>query len=181
MEAFTILLERHQRGEENLRDHLLSAIYGELRRLAAHYMSNEREGHTLQPTALVHEAWLKFTANDTSAKNKSHFMALAAGVMKEVLIDHARRRSAEKRGGGQAKVTLDESRALAVDGANELLELCDSLSKLRELDARQAQLIELRVFGGMGFDEAASALGISLATVKRDWLLARAWLVRELT
>ncbi len=178
---FTLLLERHQKGEANLRDQLLTAIYAELRRLAAHYMSSERPGHTLQPTAVVHEAWMRFAANEAVAKNKSHFMALAAEVMKDVLIDHARKHLAAKRGGVKSMVTFNDSMGFASGGPGEVLELCDSIEKLRELDARQAQLVELRVFGGLNFEEAAEALGVSLATVKRDWLLARAWLYRELT
>lgn len=178
---FTQLLERHQRGEGQVRDQLLGAIYGELRKLAAHYMANERGGHTLQPTAVVHEAWMRFAENAGTAKNKAHFMALAAGVMREVLIDHARKFSAAKRGGHKQMVTYIDSLSFADGGPNELLELCDSLDKLRELDTRQAKLVELRVFGGLSFEEAAEVLEISLATVKRDWLLARAWLYRELT
>ncbi len=178
-ENFTLLLERHQRGEENLRDQLLTAIYTELRRMAASYMSNERAGHTLQPTAVVHEAWMRFAGNDAMAKNKSHFMALAAGVMKDVLIDHARKNLAAKRGGQKNMVTYNDSMGFADGGPGEVIELCDSIEKLRRLDERQARLVELKVFGGLSFEESAEALGISLATVKRDWLLARAWLFRE--
>lgn len=181
-EEFTRLLERHQQGEAHLRDQLMGAIYTELRRLAAYYMSNERSGHTLQPTAVVHEAWMRFAVSETPAKNKAHFMALAAEVMKDVLIDHARKHQAAKRGGGQkSMVTFNDSMGFANGGPDQVLELCDCIEKLRQLDARQAQLVELRVFGGMSFEEAAEVIGISLATAKRDWLLARAWLYRELT
>ncbi len=160
----------------------MDSIYDELRRLAAHYMSKERSDHTLQPTALVNEAWMRFSASAKSAENKAHFMALAANVMKDVLIDHARKHKAAKRGGGEmCFVTFEDSVDLPDRGPNELLELCDSIEKLRELDGRQARLVELRVFGGLSFEEAAEVLEISLATVKRDWLLARAWLYRELT
>lgn len=124
---------------------------------------------------------MRFATNDAVAKNKSHFMALAAQVMKDVLIDHARKHRAAKRGGSKSMVTFDDSMGIASGGPDELLELCDSIEKLRELDARQAQLVELRVFGGLSFEEAAQAMDISLATAKRDWLLARAWLYRELT
>ena len=179
--SFTQLLERHQGGDPALQEPLLKLIYAELKRLAAHYLASERKDHTLQPTALVHEAWMRFSPNEFEAKNKNHFMALAAGVMKEVLIDHARKHSAAKRGGQKNMVTFNESMGFADGGAIELLELCETLEKLRQLDRRQAELVELRVFGGMNFEEAAAVLGISLATVKRDWLLARAWLYRELT
>jgi RNA polymerase sigma factor (TIGR02999 family) len=134
----------------------------------------------LQPTALVNEAWMRFAVAGASAQNKTHYMALAAKVMKDVLIDHARKKLADKRGGPKSMITLDESTAGAEEEAIELLELCDSLDKLKEIDERQARLVELRVFAGMGFEEAASVLDISLATAKRDWLLARAWLYREL-
>jgi RNA polymerase sigma factor (TIGR02999 family) len=158
----------------------IQSVYTELKRLAAHYLSQERSGHTLQPTALVNEAWMRFAVAGASAQNKTHYMALAAKVMKDVLIDHARKKLADKRGGPKSMITLDESTAGAEEEAIELLELCDSLDKLKEIDERQARLVELRVFAGMGFEEAASVLDISLATAKRDWLLARAWLYREL-
>jgi RNA polymerase sigma factor (TIGR02999 family) len=158
----------------------IQLVYSELKRLAAHYLSQERSGHTLQPTALVNEAWIRFAAAGSSAQNKTHYMALAAKVMKDVLIDHARKKLADKRGGQKSMITLDESTAGTEEESIELLELCDSLDKLKEIDERQARLVELRVFAGMGFEEAASVLDISLATAKRDWLLARAWLYREL-
>lgn len=180
-QQFTQLLERYKGGEKELRDQILAVTYIELKRLAAHYMSSERPGHTLQPTALVHEAWMRFAANETQAKNKAHFMALAAGVMKEVLIDHARKHVAAKRGGQKDMVTFEDSMRFASGGPDEIIELCDSIEKLRQLDERQAQLVELRVFGGMSFEEAAEVLEISLATAKRDWLVARAWLYRELS
>ena len=177
---FTLLLERHRNGEASARDQILSSIYLELKKLASRYMSNERSGHTLQPTALVNEAWMRFGATETGARNKAHFLALAAGVMKEVLIDHARKHRALKRGGENSLVALEDDMA-STAGTADLLELCDSLEKLRALDERQARLVELRVFAGLGLEETAEALGISLATAKRDWLLARAWLHRELT
>jgi RNA polymerase sigma-70 factor (ECF subfamily) len=177
---FTQLLERHQSGEKNLREPILTAIYAELRRLAGHYMAAERPGHTLQPTAIVHETWMRFASQEAVAKNKAHFMALAAGVMKEVLIDHARKKLSAKRGGNDGVISFDDSMGIADSGPAELLELCDTIEKLRALDKRHAELVELRVFGGLSFEEAAQELGVSLATVKRDWLLARAWLIREL-
>lgn len=178
---FTQLLERYQSGEKNLQDQLLTAVYSELRRLASRYMSNERSSHTLQPTALVHEAWLRFASGEAAAKNRSHFLALAAGVMKDVLIDHARRKLAAKRGGPKEMVSFDDSVDLQCEGPAEMIELADCIEKLKQLDERQGRLIEFRVFGGMSFEEAAEALDISLATAKRDWLIARAWLYRELT
>jgi RNA polymerase sigma-70 factor (ECF subfamily) len=178
---FTQLLERHRGGEKNLRESILTAVYAELRRLAAHYMRNERQGHTLQPTAIVHEAWMRFASQEAVAKNKAHFMALAAGVMKEVLIDHARKRLSAKRSGQDHMVTYAASLGLNDQGPEQVLELCDTIERLRALDERHAQLVELRVFGGLNFEEAAEEMGVSLATVKRDWLLARAWLIRELS
>jgi RNA polymerase sigma factor (TIGR02999 family) len=178
---FTRLLERHRNGESSAREQILGSIYSELRKLAARYMSNERSGHTLQPTALVNEAWMRFGASETGAQNKAHFLALAAGVMKEVLIDHARKHRALKRGGDKSIVALESDVAAPGRGSADLLELCDSLEKLKELDERQARLVELRVFGGLSLEETAEALNVSLATAKRDWILARAWLHRELT
>lgn len=181
---FTQLLERHRSGEKDLRETILNAVYAELRRLAAHYMNNERSGHTLQPTAIVHEAWMRFATQETMAKNKAHFMALAAGIMKEVLIDHARKKLAAKRGRGAAQdlmVSHIESMGLADQGPEQVLQLCDTIEKLRKIDERHARLVELRVFGGLSFEEAADELAVSLATVKRDWLLARAWLIREMS
>lgn len=177
---FTQLLIRHREGETSVRDQIVTAIYGELRRLAARYLAGERSQHTLQPTALVNEAWMRFADNGAAAQNRSHFIALAAGVMKEVLIDHARKKLAAKRGGGELLFDLEGAPEASTEGPEQVLELCDLLEKLRELDPRQARLVELKVFGGLGFEEVATELGVSLATVKRDWLLVRAWLVREL-
>jgi len=162
---------------------LLPLVYGELKRIAARQLRNERPGHTLCTTALVHEAWLELSQLDRIKwQNRNHYLALAAQAMRRVLIDHAVARKARKRGGGERIDTLPEDPLLMVDGrSEELLDLDDALQRLAALDARQARIVECRFFGGMNIEETAEALDLSPATVKRDWALARAWLNRELS
>lgn len=163
---------------------LLPVVYEELRGLAGRYLSGERPGHTLQPTALVHEAYLRLGEGGAGAwEGRTHFYAVAASAMKRVLIDHARKRNAAKRGGGQAlRITfvdgLREPLDVDVDG---ILELNQALAKLARLDARQAQIVELRFFGGLTVGDVADHLGVSKRTVEGDWTHARAWLRRELS
>jgi RNA polymerase sigma-70 factor, ECF subfamily len=161
---------------------LLPLVYGELKRIAARQLRNERPGHTLCTTALVHEAWLELSNLDRIAwQNRSHYLALAAQAMRRVLIDHAVAKRAQKRGGGQAPETLDGDPLVIVhDRAAELLDLDDALGRLSALDERQGRIVECRFFGGMSIEETAEALDVSPATVKREWALARAWLNREL-
>ena len=158
-------------------------VYDELRRLAASYMRRERPGQTLQPTALVNEAYLRL-AGDAKApwRNRTHFLAIAALSMRQILVERARRRHAAKRGGGVEKVTLDEARLPVSEPGHgiDVLALDRALDKLSALDPHQAKVVELRYFGGLTVEEAAEALEISPATVKRHWMLARAWLRREL-
>lgn len=162
---------------------LLPLVYGELKRIAARQLRNERPGHTLCTTALVHEAWLELSQLDRIKwQNRNHYLALAAQAMRRVLIDHAVARKARKRDGGERIDTLPEDPLLMVDGrSEELLDLDDALERLAALDARQARIVECRFFGGMNIEETAEALDLSPATVKRDWALARAWLNRELS
>ena len=164
-------------------DKLMPQVYGELRRLAASYLRHERPGQTLQPTALVHEAYLRL-AGDAKApwQNRTHFLAIAALSMRQILVEKARRRNAAKRGSGAQKVTLDEARLpLSAEARGlDVLELDRALDRLAALDPHQAKVVELRYFGGLTVEEAAEALDISPATVKRHWTLARAWLRREL-
>jgi RNA polymerase sigma factor (TIGR02999 family) len=175
----TQLLLDWSKGDQESLDKLLPVVYQELRRLAQHYLQQERPDHTLQATALVHEAYLKLV--DTTSvqwQNRAHFFAVAAQVMRHILVDAARQRCAQKRGGGQ-KLPLDE--AIEVpdepDDAN-LVALDEALNKLAEVDPRQSKIIELRYFGGLSVEETAEALGISPTTVKREWRVARAWLHR---
>ena len=171
-----------QRGPEL--DALLPVVYEELRRLAAAYLRRERPGQTLQPTALVHEAYLRLMKDRPDRwQNRAHFCAIAAHSMRQILIERARARGAQKRGGAQPRVTLDEAIVAAGGGDSpsvDLVALDDALQRLEALDPEQARLVELRFFGGLTIEETAEAMKISPATVKRHWTMARAWLAREL-
>jgi RNA polymerase sigma factor (TIGR02999 family) len=151
-------------------------IYAELRSLAAGYLRGERPGHTLQPTALVHEAFLRLGSLSGCAESPARFKALAARTMRNVLVDHARRRAAAKRGGERQRVTLDEGLAFLARGELDVLALHEALERFAALDERAARVVELRFFGGLTEPEAAEALGVSLRTVEGDWRMARAWL-----
>lgn len=156
-------------------------IYAELQRLARRQMSGERQGHTLQPTALVHEAYARLADNtNLSWQNQAHFIGLAAGVMRQVLVDHARRRSADKRGGDQQRVTLTEGLEPGDPETFDVLELNDALEKLAALHPDMARLVELRFFGGLNHQGLMDALGQPRRTVDRNWQFARVWLAREL-
>jgi RNA polymerase sigma factor (TIGR02999 family) len=171
-------------ADERPVDALLPVVYEELRRLAAAYLRRERPGQTLQPTALVHEAYLRLMKDRPDRwQNRAHFCAIAAHSMRQILIERARARGAQKRGGAQPRVTLDEA-IVAADGSDspsvDLVALDDALQRLEALDPQQARLVELRFFGGLTIEETAEAMKISPATVKRHWTVARAWLAREL-
>ena len=157
-------------------------LYAELRALAADFLSRERSNHTLQPTALVHEAWLRLSAQDGSRwTGKAHFFALAAQAMRRVLVDHARRKQADKRGGGREPITLATELTPASETSQvDVLVLDEALARLGVLDARQARLVELRFFAGLTLEEAAEALQVSPRTAATAWRMARAWLSREL-
>ncbi len=166
-------------------DRLMPEAYQELRRLAAAYLRRERPGQTLQPTALVHEAYLRLAKDKPGRwQNRAHFCAIAANAMRQILVERARARAAIKRGGGQPRVTLVESlEAGAADGRPapvDLLAVDQALERLAALDEQQARIVELRYFGGLSVEETAEALGISAATVKRDWSVARAFLAQQL-
>jgi RNA polymerase sigma factor (TIGR02999 family) len=171
-------------------DQLMPQVYDELRRLAGNYLRHERPGQTLQATALVHEAFLRLSKEKNQPwKNRTHFLAIAALSMRQILVQRARARNAEKRGGGAEKITLDEASAFAqgasadhtrTGAAVDVLALDTALEKLAALDPQQAKIVELRYFGGMTVEEVAEALDISAATVKRHWTVARAWLHKEL-
>lgn len=166
-------------------DRLLPAVYDELRRLAASYLGRERPGHTLQPTALVHEAYLRLVHHDrVSYEGRSHFFAVGARMMRRLLVDHARRKGSRKRGGDALRVTLDAELVRSVIGgaldAASFLALDDALHRLADLDERAARVVELRFFGGLTMKEVADHLGVSKRTAEGDWTHARAWLRREL-
>jgi len=175
----TQLFLRWRRGDPGAADALLPAVYEEMRRLAAANMRFERPGHTLQPTALVHEAYLRLVmAPDLTVQDRAHFMVLAARAMRRVLTDHARRRHAAKRGEDPVQVTLTDLAAVPKSVAADDLDA--ALESLAKMDERQAQVVELRFFGGLTVEEVAEVLGVSAGSVKRDWTHARAWLYREL-
>jgi RNA polymerase sigma-70 factor (ECF subfamily) len=157
----------------------ISILYDELKRIARIHLARERSNHTLQPTALVHEAYLRFQGHSQSFEDRERFLATASMIMRQVLIDHARGRGRQKRGGTQIRVTLDECAAQDVPNL-DLLILDQGLRELEAMDARQARIVEMRLFAGLTVEEIASVLDISPRTVKRDWMMARAWLQRRL-
>jgi RNA polymerase sigma-70 factor, ECF subfamily len=160
---------------------LLPIVYQELRRLAAGYLRRERAGYTLQPTALVHEAYLRLLKDKPGRwQNRAHFCAIAAHSMRQILIERARARDAKKRGGERQRVTLDEGLVAGGDRSIDLIALDQALERLAALDAEQARLVELRFFGGLTIEETAEAMNTSPATIKRHWTVACAWLAREL-
>ena len=172
----TALLRAWSAGDEGARDELLPLIYDELRRRAAAHIRRERREHTLQPTALVHEAYLRLVEQKVEWQNRSHFFGLASEMMRRILVDHARNRKTGKRAGGAIRVELDETVAISEERDIDLVLLDQALTDLSRLDPRHARIVELRFFGGLNVEETAAVLGISRATVKRDWSMARAWL-----
>ena len=162
-------------------DALAPQVYDELRRIAAAYMRRERPGQTLQATALVHEAYLRLAGAGTPWHDKRHFVGIAARSMRQILVERARARGAQKRWAGLDRVTLSDALAVASDQETMLPALDEALARLEKLDAEQARIVELRYFAGLSIEEAADALGMSPATLKRRWTLARAWLFRELS
>src|SRR5262249_7758923 len=181
MGDITALLSRWRDGDARALDELTPLVYDELHRLAAPYMRRERTDHTLQPTALVHEAFLRLTGvRQANFQNRIHFFGAAAHVMRRILVDHARQHRAAKRGHGDSALQLDEAMAVGIDLRFDLVSLDDALRRLTTIAERPARVVELRYFGGLSVEETATALGIAPATVKRDWAFARAWLHRAL-
>jgi RNA polymerase sigma factor (TIGR02999 family) len=178
----TLLLAKLNDGDSSAASKLMPLVYDQFRALAARHLRSERAGHTLQPTALVHEAYLKLIdQKQVNWQGRTHFFAVGAQAMRRILVDYARQRKRRKRGGGAARVTLDDAVALAPERDEEILALDEALKKLSELDARQGQVVEMRFFGGMSVKEVANVLGVSTRTVEGDWTMARAWLLRELS
>jgi len=176
----TLLLHAVQRGTDGAVEALVPLVYHELYDLAVHFMRGERDDHTLQPTALVHDAYLRLVQQQhVSWKCRAHFYGIASQAMRRILVDHARRRLSAKRDFGD-RVTLDHAVAESPNESVDLIALDEALSRLASLDERAARVVELRYFGGMNLDGTAEALGVSVATVKRDWTFARAFLRREL-
>jgi len=181
-EAVSDLLRSWGRGNAQAREDLLPLVYRELKRRAAAYLRHERRDHTLQPTALVHEAYLRLIGQERVAwQNRDHFFGIAAQMMRRILVDHARERQAAKRPGAGLRVALDDRIGATLPVECEVLLLDQALQQLTEVDARQALIVELRYFGGMSEHEVARVLSLSRATVTREWQTARAWLYRRMT
>ena len=177
----TELLVRWRKGDDSALDALLPLVYDELRRLARHHLASERSDHTLQSTALVHEAYLRLVdQSPLRIENRAQFFGIAARLMRQILVDHARARQASKRDGG-CRVTLDESASRPPKQDLDLVALDDALNELTRLDAQQARIVELRFFAGLSIEDTSQVLDISPATVKRSWTTARLWLRRELS
>ena len=177
----TALLHRWSQGDPLAFQELLPIVYNELRRLASHYLQNERSGHTLQSTALVHEAYLRLIGGDqVEWHGRSHFFAVAAQSMRRILVDHARRHKAGKRGSGGAKAPLDEALTVPVQASLDVEALDESLHNLAAFDSRKSKVVELRFFGGLSTNEISEVLGITPAAVRNDWVVAKAWLFRDL-
>ena len=175
--AVTRLLLAFTGGDRNALDEMVPLVYDELHRLAEHYLGAEREDHTLQPTALVHEAYMRLiNQRAVDWRNRAQFMGVAAGIMRRILINHARDRVAGKRGGHREQISLSMAEAPATSPGLELTDLDDALQRLQTMDARKARVVELKFFGGLTMDEIAEVVGISRATVEREWSFARAWL-----
>lgn len=178
----TALLHRVRKGDMEASSALVPLVYGELRRLASHYLRNERIGHTLQPTVLVHDALIQLLGSESiDWQNRAHFFALASQAMRRILVDYARSHRAEKRGGEFQRVSLDENLVFSSQRCDELLALDEALGRLERREKRLGRMVELRFFSGMTEEETAEVLGISVRTVKRDWKVARAWLYGEMT
>lgn len=174
-------LRAHAAGDATALERILPRVYEELRHIARTRLRHERPDHSLTPTDLVHEAFLKLTpSTHVEWKNRAHFFAIASRAMRNVLVDHAIRRSATKRGGGASTLTLDDPGTERDVSLDDLIALSDALERLDRIDSRQARIVECRFFGGLSIDETAEALDIAPATVSRDWTFARAWLHREL-
>jgi RNA polymerase sigma-70 factor (ECF subfamily) len=176
----TNLLIQVKNGNGDAQSRLIPLVYAELRRIAARYMRGERPGHSLQATALVHEAYLRLAGQkEMSWQNRAHFFGVAANIMRRILVDHARAKQAKKRGGSEQKVSIDEAVLVQPDPPQDFLALDEALDRLAKRDPRQSRIVELRFFGGLSEEETAEVLGISLRTVKRDWKVARAWLYQQ--
>jgi len=178
----TQLLLAWSNGEQNALEKLAPLVYAELHRLAHHYMAGERPGHTLQPTALVNEAYLRLIdSSHVRWQNRAHFFAISAQLMRRILVDFARSRGYSKRGGKARRISLDEAPPIADERSSDLIALDEAMSALGDFDARKSRVVELRYFGGLSVEETAEVLKVSQETVMRDWRLAKVWLQRELS
>jgi len=177
----TQLLVASRAGDAEALNRLLPLVYDELRKLAGHYLRRERSDHTLQPTALVHEAYIRLIDQNVSWQNRAHFFGVAAQMMRRILVDYARGRLAAKRGSGGVKVSLDDALNLSDERAGDFVALDEALNRLAEFDPQKSRIVELRFFGGLSVEEAAEVLGIGTATVTRQWKMAKAWLYQQVS
>ncbi|MDQ3801544.1 MAG: sigma-70 family RNA polymerase sigma factor [Acidobacteriota bacterium] len=179
----TQMLKKWSEGNQEVLDKLMPLVYDELRRQASRYLRRERANHTLQTTALIHEAYLKLIdQNQVEWQNRTHFFAIAAQAMRRILVDYARERNREKRGGAAENLPLEEAAfVVSEEKSVDLVALDEALTRLAEFDERQARVVELRYFSGLSIDETADILGVSNVTVRRDWNMAKAWLHRQIT
>ena len=177
----TELLVAWSRGNQEALDQLIPLVHGELRRLARRHMARQRKGHTLQPSALVNEAYMRLIdLSRVQWQDRAHFFAMSSRLMRRILVDHARARQSLKRGAGAPQVSFDETLAIPAERAVDLVKLDDALQELAVVDARKSEVIEMRFFGGLSVEETAEALKVSPDTVMRDWKLAKAWLLRQM-
>ncbi len=181
-QEITQILDDWKNGDESAVDRLFPFVYDELKKRAKAYLQNERNNHTLQPTALVNEAYLRLVdVNNIDWQNRVHFFAVASNIMRRILVEHARALNAQKRGGNHAKIPLDDIQISIKKNANELLNIDEALKKLSEIDERKSLVVEMKFFGGMNQKEIASYLDVAPRTIQRDWKFAKLWLYRELT
>ena len=179
--SITVLVHQYASGDKDALDRLLPLVYSQLRRIAQAHLRDERPGHTLQPTALVHEMYARLAGeNPPDLRDRVHFLSVAAHVMRQILIDHARTKYAQKRGGRQEKLSLDEAREACMEKPVIMIRVDDALNELARIDARKAQLVEMRFFGGLTAEESAAVLDIPVNTVRQQLRVAQAWLQREL-
>ena len=177
----TLLLKRHTDGDPEALPQLIPFVYDELRRLASFYLQRERPGHTLQTTALVHEAYLRLVdQKDANWNNRNHFFAVAAQMMRRILVDYARRHRALKRGSAFTKISLERAAVFSKEQTHEMLVMDELLTRLTSFDPQEGRIVEFRFYGGLTVEETAEVMGISAATVKREWSFAKAWLAREM-
>lgn len=177
----TSLLAAWGSGDQSALNELMPLVYSELHRMARRAWSRQQQGNTLQPTALINEAFLKLAgAENNSFQNRCHFMAVACTAMRQILVNHAKARHTGKRGSGELSVSIDDVQLAVTQQAVEVVALHDALTRLQEIDPRKSQVVEMRYFGGLSIEETAEALGISVITANRDWRLARTWLIREI-
>jgi len=177
----TKLLAEWGKGDRAALEALIPLVYGDLRRVAGSYLKQEKSGHTLSPTALVHETYLRLVTQKVPWQSRAHFFGVAAQMMRRILVDHARSHRYAKRGGGAVTLTLDQAVAAPQEREIDLVALDDALQTLARLDERQSRMVELRFFGGLSIEETSEVMGVSAPTVKREWASARAWLYREIS